>query len=57
MKNLHNFYKNNNIYINNFLLNFDLFLTQSLKTVTKQTKGQKREQKKIIGFSYIEIMN
>ena len=54
MRNLHNFYNNNNIYINNFLLNFDLFLTQS---VTKQTKGQKREQKKLIGFSYIDIMN
>jgi len=45
MRNLHHFYNNNNIYINNFLLNFDLFLTQSLKTITKQTKGQKREQK------------
>jgi len=57
MRNLHNFYNNNNIYINNVLLNFDLFLTQSLKTVTKQTKCQKREQKKLIGFSYIDIMN
>jgi len=57
MRNLHNFYNSNNIYINSFLLNFDLFLTQSLKTVTKRTKGQKREQKKLIGFSYIDIMN
>jgi len=45
MRNLHNFYNNNNIYINNFLLNFDLFLTQSLKMLQNKPKVKKENRK------------